>query len=682
VVSEWEVRLVSSTATEERRATSDDGSGVRLRTLFFLHGSEYLAAFQSVVLALLGRGHEVVVALDHERRGIVPEATRTLSQLAEGNPGFRYQELPPRRDLWRIPAGAVRRSLDYLRYLEPELVDDSALRASARERAPRLLLALLVLPPFSWSWGWRPLAAVLRRIEAGMPVPRWVRSFVAEQRPDVVLVSPLVDFGSGQADYVRRAQAQRIPTVLLVAGPDDLRAKGAIRDAPTVTVVASDAQAEEAVRFQGLPPDGVITVPGKADASGEAGVVGAIERTAPSQVVPNHRGMLLRPIFLVLTPVLALLLPLMRPRATARGVVKWGRDRRRVRMHRRREAQARAAVEAKERARAARVEAKTGAARARREAAAAAKATKEPERTQAAEAKKAENAATSAAQQEAEAKVEPEKTEAKKEETSKTKAKEAGAKQAATPMRKRTRRARGRIAKQARGRVRAVRRGFKGARRSVRRMYNRRYRFTYAKRITRVPARDELPALLNARNLLGKGVEIGVKTGKYSDELLRNWRGEQLISVDPWMSVDWDEYVDRSNVSQDEFDRYYRMTCERLAPYGERSDIWRTTSVEAANRVPDHSLDFAYIDARHDYESVKEDIAAWSAKVRPGGILAGHDYVDGDFPEGEFYVKSAVDEFFGERGIHVHGTEGPSAVESFPTWIVEVPEKGIEPPAQ
>ncbi len=42
-------------------------------------------------------------------------------------------------------------------------------------------------------------------------------------------------------------------------------------------------------------------------------------------------------------------------------------------------------------------------------------------------------------------------------------------------------------------------------------------------------------------------------------------------------------------------------------------------------------------------------------------------------------MKSAVDEFFGERGIPVHGTEGPSAVEMFPTWIVEVPAEGIGP---
>jgi Methyltransferase domain len=231
--------------------------------------------------------------------------------------------------------------------------------------------------------------------------------------------------------------------------------------------------------------------------------------------------------------------------------------------------------------------------------------------------------------------------------------------------------------KAVRGKLRALRRRWKYTRRGVRRVYNRRYRFTYKRTIHRVPSRDELPALLNARGLLGRGAEIGVKQGRYSDELLRNWRGSELVSIDPWLSADPDEYVDRSNVSQDRFNEFYEETRERLAGYGSRSTIWRMTSVEAAAKVPDHSFDFVYIDARHDYESVKEDVAAWCTKVRPGGILAGHDYVDGDLPEGEFYVKSAVDEFFGEREIPVHGTEGPSAVESFPTWIVAVPEGGI-----
>jgi predicted O-methyltransferase YrrM len=41
-----------------------------------------------------------------------------------------------------------------------------------------------------------------------------------------------------------------------------------------------------------------------------------------------------------------------------------------------------------------------------------------------------------------------------------------------------------------------------------------------------------------------------------------------------------------------------------------------------------NNLDAVFIDADHSYASVKEDIAAWIGKVRPGGVLAGHDYVD------------------------------------------------------
>jgi hypothetical protein len=208
------------------------------------------------------------------------------------------------------------------------------------------------------------------------------------------------------------------------------------------------------------------------------------------------------------------------------------------------------------------------------------------------------------------------------------------------------------------------------------RVYNVRYRPLYGRTLARVPARDELPALLNARGLLGAGVEIGVKTGNFSAHLLRDWRGTRLISVDPWLSAAPEEYVDRSNVSQDEFEEYYRITREKLAAFGERSEIWRLTSTEAAERIDDATLDFAYIDARHDYDSVLEDLHAWFPKVRPGGILAGHDYADGHFANGDFGVKSAVDEFFAARGIRVYATDGPSPVEMFPSWLVEIPANG------
>jgi hypothetical protein len=198
-------------------------------------------------------------------------------------------------------------------------------------------------------------------------------------------------------------------------------------------------------------------------------------------------------------------------------------------------------------------------------------------------------------------------------------------------------------------------------------------RDSYHSTLAFVPTRTEFPVLLNERRLLGCGVEIGVQLGEYSATILKYWRGMHLISVDPWLSDAPENYIDIANVPQSQHEERYQATCQKLEPFGARSSIWRMTSLEAAPRIPDYSLDFVYIDARHDYASVMEDLIAWVPKVRPGGIVAGHDYLDGMLAAGEFGVKRAVDEFFGERGLRVFSTllDAP-----WFTFMVEVPPPG------
>jgi predicted O-methyltransferase YrrM len=53
----------------------------------------------------------------------------------------------------------------------------------------------------------------------------------------------------------------------------------------------------------------------------------------------------------------------------------------------------------------------------------------------------------------------------------------------------------------------------------------------------------------------------------------------------------------------------------------------RMTTNEAVHLFKDESLDGVFIDADHSYEAVKKDIADWIPKIRRGGILAGHDYI-------------------------------------------------------
>jgi len=170
-----------------------------------------------------------------------------------------------------------------------------------------------------------------------------------------------------------------------------------------------------------------------------------------------------------------------------------------------------------------------------------------------------------------------------------------------------------------------------------------------------IARRDQLPEILTSRGLTGRGVEVGVQRARYSEVVLSRSQLAELVLVDPWQAFD-DTYRDVANVSQAEHDLVFEEAQQRLARFGSRASFWRMTSLEAAKLISNSSLDFVYLDGRHDYESVMEDLAAWFPKLRQAGVIAGHDYVDGEFDSGDFGVRSAVDEFFAAKGMLVYDT--------------------------
>jgi hypothetical protein len=189
--------------------------------------------------------------------------------------------------------------------------------------------------------------------------------------------------------------------------------------------------------------------------------------------------------------------------------------------------------------------------------------------------------------------------------------------------------------------------------------------------VEQVYRREEIPLLLNSLGLLGAGIELGVRKGDFSEWLLDTWSGEKLFSIDPWQTDAPEQYVDISNVTQDQHDAFHEETRRRLARFGDRSVVWRTTGEDAAPSFPPECLDFVYVDARHDEASVFEDLECWWPRLRRGGVMSGHDYLDGVLPEGNFGVQSAVDAFFGPLGVEVRATVDDMP---WPSWIVMKPK--------
>lgn len=87
-------------------------------------------------------------------------------------------------------------------------------------------------------------------------------------------------------------------------------------------------------------------------------------------------------------------------------------------------------------------------------------------------------------------------------------------------------------------------------------------------------------------------------------------------------------------------------------------NLIKAYSPKVSETYEDCSIDFCYIDASHEYEDVKNDIIAWLPKVKPGGMLCGHDFYGVNhhgFGKGWVGVFQAVDEIFGHQNVENRG---------------------------
>ena len=146
-------------------------------------------------------------------------------------------------------------------------------------------------------------------------------------------------------------------------------------------------------------------------------------------------------------------------------------------------------------------------------------------------------------------------------------------------------------------------------------------------------------------------VEVGSWKGRSSCymgvEIINSGKNIKLYCVDTWNG---DFGTDRSQRIID--NELYLEFIKNISPILKVVEPVRKDSLEAALSFSDESLDFVFIDATHNYECVKKDIAAWYPKVKKGGTLAGHDYSD-SWPE----VRRAVDEWCAMNDLKITASE-------------------------
>ena len=166
------------------------------------------------------------------------------------------------------------------------------------------------------------------------------------------------------------------------------------------------------------------------------------------------------------------------------------------------------------------------------------------------------------------------------------------------------------------------------------------------------------------------GAEIGIREGELALLILAKSCIKEYYMVDPWCHQEPSLYHSEVNFPQEDHEAKFQRVMKLTEPYIGKAIVMRFYSADAAPMIKDESLDFVYIDGNHAYTDldkpgIRQDLHLWVPKVKPGCMIAGHDFLDEKFPE-RIGVKTAVKEFFPEDQLVV--TSEFKSLQNPPIW--------------
>ena len=154
----------------------------------------------------------------------------------------------------------------------------------------------------------------------------------------------------------------------------------------------------------------------------------------------------------------------------------------------------------------------------------------------------------------------------------------------------------------------------------------------HIKNLRVVKSRSRLLPLMPSNAIVA---EVGVDEGNFSEKILSLTQPKVLHLVDAWGSQRFGE-------------EKFNKVRNRFGAEMERGQvvIHRGISWDELQKFPDGYFDWIYLDTSHTYEGTAKELEVSRLKVKPDGLISGHDYSVGNIKKALPYgVIHAVNEF-------------------------------------
>lgn len=135
--------------------------------------------------------------------------------------------------------------------------------------------------------------------------------------------------------------------------------------------------------------------------------------------------------------------------------------------------------------------------------------------------------------------------------------------------------------------------------------------------------------------------EVGVWKGAFAKYVLERCEFiKHYYMIDPWANLpNWNKPF---NVSTEEFNDIYDEAMRKTEFADAKRIVLRGVSREVINKIPEETLDFAYIDGDHTLRGITIDLINILPKIRDGGFIGGDDFKPEPWQQGKQYEPTLV----------------------------------------